>query len=269
MDDEFKVAGAVAVVTGSTRGIGRQAASALARKGARIVLVGRTSAEAPDPRLPGTLEEVADDLREAGVDVRAVRADLADPDATQRVVDLTLHYFGRCDVLVNNAAFTSNGPIADIPWRRWQAAFRLQVVAPLQLCQGFLPGMFERGSGRVVNISSAASQGLMRSLALYSVSKQAMERWNDHMHFELGGKGVSFNVLRVDRLVRTEGFESVLERQGEEIATGGQGITNIMSAEQAGEHIAWMVAQPSTWSGQIVGFEDITALGGPPTPPRN
>ena len=62
--------------------------------------------------------------------------------------------------VVNNAAFTSNGPIMQIPWRRWQTSFRLQVVAPLQLCQGFVPGMLERGAGRVLNVSSAASVAL-------------------------------------------------------------------------------------------------------------
>src|SRR6516225_7152952 len=100
--------GAVAVVTGSTRGIGRAVASALGRAGADVVVVGRSGSASPDPRLPGTVDEM--------------------------VVERALAWRGRCDVLVNNAAFTSNGPIMSVPWRRWQKAFRVQVVAPLQLC---------------------------------------------------------------------------------------------------------------------------------------
>ncbi|HSS08434.1 MAG TPA: SDR family oxidoreductase, partial [Acidimicrobiales bacterium] len=196
-DDDFELRGAVAVVTGATRGIGKQAAWALGRAGARLVIVGRTSAAAPNPQLPGTVEGVADELAAAGIDARGVQANLVDPADTERIVASTHEWYGRCDVLVNNAAYTSNGPMIEVPWRRWQSAFRVQVVAPLQLCQGFVPGMLERGGGRVVNISSGASTSDMPNLALYSVSKLAMERWSEYMNLELGGRGVSFNTLRV------------------------------------------------------------------------
>jgi hypothetical protein len=60
----------------------------------------------------------------------------------------------------------------------------------------------------------------------------------------------------------------VLETQGEEIATGGNGLASTMTSEQAAEHAVWMLRQPTSWSGQTVGFDDISALGGPPTPAR-
>jgi NADP-dependent 3-hydroxy acid dehydrogenase YdfG len=142
----------------------------------------------------------------------------------------------------------------------------VQVVAPLQLVQGFLPGMVERGSGRVVNVSSGASQAMTKGLALYSVSKQAMERWNEYLELEQGGQGVTFNTLRVDRLVTTEGWQHVHDTQGEGVATGGQGMSATMTSAQAADHVAWVVAQPDSWTGQTVGFEDIATLGGPPCP---
>src|SRR5271165_6443164 len=143
--DEAGLDGAVVVVTGSTRGIGRAAAWAIGRAGARIVLVGRTSDAAPNPVLPGTLEEVAAEMAAEGIEARGIQADLTDKVATAAIVSQTLDWYGRCDVLVNNAAFTSNGPVLDVAWSRWEKAFRAQVVAPLQLCQGFVPGMLERG----------------------------------------------------------------------------------------------------------------------------
>jgi NAD(P)-dependent dehydrogenase (short-subunit alcohol dehydrogenase family) len=266
--DPLDLDSAVTVVTGATRGIGRHVAGAVGRAGARVVLVGRTGQETPNAKLPGTLEEVAGQLADEGIEVRTVQADLSDVEATQRIVEDTLGWYGRCDVLINNAAFTSNGPLFEIPWRRWQTAFRVQVVAPLQLCQGFVPGMLERGAGRVINVSSGASQALTPNLALYSVSKLAMEHWGEYLHVEAGGRGVSFNTLRIDRLVETEGFRYVLETQGEEIATAGNGMASVMTSAQAAEHFLWMLAQPHDWSGHTVGFEDITALGGPPTPVR-
>jgi citronellol/citronellal dehydrogenase len=255
--------GAVVVVTGATRGIGRATAFTLGRAGASVVVVGRSGLDTPDRRLPGTVEEVAAALGGEGVDALGVQADLNDPDATQRIVERTLEWQGRCDVLVNNAAYTSNGPVMQVPWRRWQAAFRIQVVAPLQLCHGFVPGMLERGHGRVINVSSGASQSLTPNLGLYSTSKLAMERWSEYMELEVGGKGVSFNTLRVDRIVATEGFQYVLETQGEDVATGGQGMAAVMSSEEAAVHLLWMASRPTEWTGNTVGFADITSVGGP------
>ncbi len=252
---------------GGTRGIGRAVASALARAGAEVVVVGRSGQASPDPRLPGTVDEMVAVLAAAGVEALAVQADISDPDQTERIVERCLAWRGRCDILVNNAAFTSNGPIMTVPWRRWQKAFRVQVVAPLQLCQGFVPGMIERGAGRVINVSSGAAQSLTPGLALYSTSKLAMERWSDYMSLELTGMGVAINTLRVDRIVTTEGFQYVLETQGEDVATGGQGMSGVMSPDEAAAHVLWMASQPIAWTGHTVGFEDIARAGGPPVPP--
>lgn len=256
--------GAVAVVTGATRGIGRAVASSLAAAGAHVVVVGRSSETSGNQPLPGTVEAIASSLIKAGFEALPVQADLTDPAQTERIVEETLAWKGRCDILVNNAAYTSNGPIMTVPWRRWASAFRVQVGAPLQLCQGLVAGMVERSCGRVVNVSSGASRRLTPGLALYSASKLAMEQWSDYMALELTDSGVAVNTLRVDMIVATEGFRHVLETQGEEFATGGQGLKAVISSETAGSHILWMLRQPTTWAGNTVGFADITAAGGPP-----
>jgi short-subunit dehydrogenase len=255
-EEPFEISGTVAVVTGATRGIGKQTAFALGRAGARLVLVARTKDADSRAVLPGTLDGVAEELKAEGIDARCVPADLTDPDATQRIVDATLGWHGRCDVLVNNAAYTSNGPILEVPWSRWQKAFRVQVVAPLQLVQGLVAAMLERGSGRVINVSSEAAISLEPNVSLYSVSKQAMERFNDYLHRELGGRGVSFTVLRIDRLVKTEGWYYVRDTQGEEIATMGATVTEAISPEKVAARILWMVRQPAGWSGRVVGCSD-------------
>ncbi len=264
--EEQRIEGSVAVVTGATRGVGRATAEVLGRAGATVVIVGRTSDAEPNKVLPGTCEGVERDLRDLGIEARSVRADLSDPDQVDAIVARTLEWFGRCDILVNNAAYTSNGPILEVPARRWQRAFQVQVVSPLQLCQGFVPGMLERGSGRVVNVSSGASQGSSPNLGLYGVSKLAMERWNEYMEIELGGRGVSFNTLRIDQIVTTEGWHYVRDTQGEEMATGGAGLGDLLTPIECAEAIAWMLRQPVDWSGRTVGFDDIRAFGG--MPPR-
>jgi NAD(P)-dependent dehydrogenase (short-subunit alcohol dehydrogenase family) len=265
-ETDFDLSGAVAVVTGATRGIGAQTAAVLGRAGARVVVVGRSSDAAPNKVMGGTLESVAAGLRAEGTEVLTVQADLTDPADTERIVTSTLEAFGRCDVLVNNAAYTSNGAILDIPAARWGKAMRAQVVAPLQLVQGFVPGMLERGSGRVVNISTGAATTMSPGLSMYSVSKRAMEHLNDYLDLELAGSGVSFTVLHIERIVTTETWQWVYDHQGADVATLGGSVSATVDPSEVADQIAWLATRPASWSGRKLSCADVVALGGPGTP---
>ena len=259
----FAIKGCTAVVTGATRGIGRQIALRLGRAGARLVVVGRTVSESADAILAGSLQAVVADLEAEGIEARSVQADMTSSDDIARIAESALEWYGGCDILVNNAAYTSNGPVIEVPWWRWEKGFRVQVVGPLQLCQALVPQMLDRGAGRVLSVSSGAAVTLADSLALYSTTKQAMERWNEFMHLELGGRGVAFNVFRIDSVVSTESWWHVYNTQGEEIATGGNGIGELQTPEHTAACAEWMIQQPADWSGHAVGFSDIASLGGP------
>lgn len=251
--------GKVAVITGATRGIGRATARALGQRGASVVLVGRSTTEHRNRVLPGTLEEAREELTGEGIDVVTVPADLGSPEDTDRVVELTLAELGRCDVLVNNAAFMPSGPILEMPSRRWQAVFRINAVAPLQLIQGFAPGMFERGWGRVLNVSSAASLGGPPDLCIYGSSKAALDRLTTDLHVEAGGKGVAFNAVQVGA-VGTEQWHyaneaSILDRQGT------SADEPVYDPGAVAEAFAWLILQPSDHGGHVHSFEDLIGLG--------
>src|ERR1700683_920396 len=94
----------VAVVVGATRGIGRETAMALARLGASVVVVGRSTNASPNPVMAGTVEEAAALVRELGVDVEPVAADGSSEEGVAVIRQRTLERFGRCDILINNAA---------------------------------------------------------------------------------------------------------------------------------------------------------------------
>ena len=256
----FDLEGKVTVVTGATRGIGKAAALELARNGAELVIVGRSTKERPDAYQPGTLEEVVEELKSVGADAIGVQADLLDPAQVATVIERTLEWRGRCDVLVNNSAYTSNGPILQVAPRKWQNGFQMQVTTPLQLVQGFVPGMFERGVGRVLNIGTRAAREYLDNMGLYGVTKTAQERMTGFLDFEAGGRGVSFNVFCVDTVVTTEGWRTVMEQQGEEIAMGG--ATELVSPEECAAIISWMVRQPSSWSGKSLTIGELRALMG-------
>lgn len=258
-DGPRELDGKVAVVTGATRGIGRATARALSRRGARVVLVGRSTAEHRNRVLPGTLEEASDELAGFGVEVAVIAADLGSPEDTGRVVNETISRFGRCDVLVNNAAFMPSGPILEMPSRRWQSVLRINAVAPLQLIQGFVPGMFERGWGRVLNVSSGASTGAPPDLFMYGSSKAVLDRLTTDLDVEADGRGVAFNAVRVGA-VATEQWHyakesHILERQG----TGTDGL--VFDPAAVGEAFAWLIEQPSEWSGHVLSFDDLVEWG--------
>ena len=252
MAEEARLEDVVAVVTGATRGIGRATAVALGQAGADVVIVGRSTHDRPDSWAPGTLEDVVAQLESIGAQALAVQADLTKPDDVQRVVDQTFEWRGRCDLLVNNAAYTSNGPLLEIPPRRWQTGFQMQVSTPLQFVQAFVPGMLERGDGRVINIGTRAAVEFMPDLHLYGVTKCAAERLTQALDYELGGRGVSFNVFRIDQVVTTEGWHVVLEQQGEAMAMGGYTATELVTPEECAEIVCWMARQPTSWSGHAL-----------------
>jgi len=254
----------VVVVTGATRGIGRAIAEGAAATGASLVIGGRTTRDAPHSTLPGSVEGVAEELAERyGVPAIGVPADLSDESATAAIVARTLDEYGRCDVLVNNAAYNSAGSMLDVPWQRWGRAFRVNVVAPHQLCHGFVPGMIERGAGAVLNISTGASQSLLTGFGLYSTSKLAMEHWSDFLAAEVAPYGVAVNTLRVDRIVATEGWYHTAATRGLDVASGGAGVIAPVTSQSVAAAALWMLDQPASWTGHTLVFDDVEALGGP------
>lgn len=251
------LAGRVAVVTGATRGIGRAVARALAAADARLVLVGRSTNEHPNSTLPGTLEEAAEELRASGAEVLTINADLGSPDDTDRIAETTLAAFGGCDILVNNAAFMPSGPVLGMPSRRWLAILRINAVAPLQLCQALVPGMFERGWGRVLNVSSGASNGGPPDLFMYGSSKHCLDRLTVSLHAEAGGRGVAFNAVQVGTVATEMYFHSaqtgILERQGTV-------IERIFDPAAVADAFVWLLRQPADYSGRVLTFDDLIAL---------
>jgi NAD(P)-dependent dehydrogenase (short-subunit alcohol dehydrogenase family) len=182
--------GKVAVVTGASRGIGKQTCLQLAAKGVQLVLAART--EEPRPNTPGTLGETAEELRALGVDPLIVRADMGVQEDLDRLVDAALDRFGGVDILVNNAAYTVGKTlfthVPDLTRDQWEKHFAVNVTAPLMLIQGFWRSMAERGGGVVVNVTSGASyvrpidpdatnvNGLPENGPAYGASKAALNR---------------------------------------------------------------------------------------------
>jgi 3-oxoacyl-[acyl-carrier protein] reductase len=177
----------VAVIGGGSAGIGRATGRALALAGHRVVLIGR--------RL-GPLEEAAAAIEaETGVAARGVVHDVADPDAAAALLETVASTFGPPDVLVLNAGGPPPGRILDLGPADWAAASSLLLLGPLRLAALALPGMAERGFGRVVVVTSTAVRRPDPNLAASVVLRSAMTAAAGLLSTEFAGSGVTVNCV--------------------------------------------------------------------------
>lgn len=181
-------AGRTALVTGASAGIGRAFAAVLAERGYGLVLTARRR---------NRLEEVAQALRGAhGVPVFVVVEDLSDPGAPARIVDAIAAQRLHVDLLVNNAGYGVPGRYAKADWRDHQAFLQVMVVAVCDLTRRLLPGMVDRGWGRIINVASLA--GLVPAPAghtLYAASKAFLIRFSEALAAEHADHGVLATAL--------------------------------------------------------------------------
>jgi 3-oxoacyl-[acyl-carrier protein] reductase len=143
---DLKLTGKVAIVTGSSRGIGKAIAVGLAAEGCRVSVCARES---------GILLQTAAELRNTGSEVVATSVDVSTVDGTTRLVEETLRAFGRIDILVNNAGGAlAAGPFLDTPDPVWLAASDLNLMAAVRMSRLVVPEMRKVGGGAIVNIAS-------------------------------------------------------------------------------------------------------------------
>jgi short-subunit dehydrogenase len=177
----MRLAGAVALITGASSGIGAATAVALARSGARLVLTGRDEAR---------LRTVA--ARTRGL---ALPADLAEPDGPDRLIEATLAHAGRIDLLVCNAGAGWAGPIGELPGSKATELLTVNLLAPVQLARLVAPGMAERGSGRLIFVSSIAGMTGVRHEAVYAATKAGLNYLAESLGYELAGTGAGVSVV--------------------------------------------------------------------------
>jgi NAD(P)-dependent dehydrogenase (short-subunit alcohol dehydrogenase family) len=180
-----RLTGRWCLVTGSSRGIGRQVAIGLAREGANVIVHGRTLEHTRDTRAL---------LEPFGVKTDAVGGDLSEAAGIERLVRSVLDAHGGVDILYNNAGIQGERrPSWDAPLDEWKAVFQVNVFAMAALSTAFAHGMQERRYGRIVNLSSGIHAA--PDLAPYSASKAAVIKLTQDLAFGLRGTGVLVNHL--------------------------------------------------------------------------
>jgi len=246
----------VAVVTGASRGIGKRLCADLAAVGWDVVCTARSSTAAP-AKLPGTVEETAALVEGAGQRAMAVALDVQDDRAVAALADRVYREWGRCDLLVNNAAVAPPKAALDDSIKRWRLAVDVNLNGPFYAIHAFSPRMAEAG-GRVINVSSAAAVTPSFGRASYTATKLALEGLTEALAHDLTGR-VAVNCIRIDMPIWTEGFDVTLppdfDRSWFEDAI-------IMT-----DAVLWLVRQPLDYTGKILTLGELRAQGvvRPPT----
>ncbi len=239
----------VALVTGASRGIGKQLCADLARAGHDVVLVARSTSDSPS-KLPGTIDDTAALVEKEGRRAMPVGLDVRDEAAVHALADRVFEQLGRLDLLVNNAAVAVPGPALPDASKRWRLAFDVNVHGPFYLMQAFCPRMPE-GSGRVVNISSAAVKLPEFGRPSYSASKAALESMTECLGWELRGR-IAVNCIRLDVPVWSEGFSFTL---------GGQPPYEFEHPVIMSDALLWLIQQPIEDTGRILPVTELRERG--------
>lgn len=221
----------VALVTGGTRGIGAAIAIAFAREGAAVVVTGTGATPAP----PG---------------LELVRIDLTDRPAVDRFAEAVAER--RIDVLVNNAGINAISPFEAIDPADFDRIHDVNVRAPMLLCRAVVPGMRQRGFGRIVNISSIFGTIARAERGAYCASKFALDGLTAALAAEVAAWGILANCV-APGYVETELTRRILGEAGMAAAAQAIPLGRLARPEEIAELVAWLASERNTYvSGQTI-----------------
>jgi citronellol/citronellal dehydrogenase len=184
----------VVFITGASRGIGRACALACAREGADVVVAAKTDV-ARDPRLPGTIHDVAREIEALGRRALPVKLDVRDDAACERAVEDTVARFGRIDALINNAGALYWADVVETPVKKLDLIMGINVRASFVLSRAVLPHMIKQRWGHVVMMSPPVDASACGHHGAYAVSKFGMTMVALAIAEEVQGQNVTAHAL--------------------------------------------------------------------------
>jgi len=233
---DLGIEGKVALVMGASRGIGRGVAEVLAREGARVAVSARSEEE---------LEEVAASL---AVDATAIAADTNDLERMQTLPDEVEKALGPVEILITNTGGPPPGGALEHNAEEWEAAYTTLVQAPRTLVEAAVPGMRDRGWGRIVNVASTSVREPIEGLALSNAHRMATVGLFKTLAFELAGDGITVNTVATgrfatDRLGTLHGsIEAAIEHAREHVPAGRLG-----TPEEYGDLVAFICSERASY----------------------
>jgi 3-oxoacyl-[acyl-carrier protein] reductase len=239
--------GRVVLVTAASRGLGKAAAAAFAREGAKLAICARSD----------DLERSAEEIRaETGARVLAVRADVTRAEDIQRLVQETIAEYEKIDILIVNAGGPPPGSFLDLTPEDWQKAIDLTLMSAVHLCYAVVPHMLAAGSGSIVTTQSYSVKQPLDNLILSNSLRMAVIGLIKSMANELGPKGIRVNSInpawtwteRVQQLMEDRAARnrsSVEEEKGK--VTTAVPLGRMGTVEEYGKTIAWLASPAASF----------------------
>jgi NAD(P)-dependent dehydrogenase (short-subunit alcohol dehydrogenase family) len=229
----MSLSGKVAIVTGGGTGLGKAIALELAAAGADVVVAARRQ----EP-----LDQTASEIIAMGRKALAISTDIMDPDKVTAMVEQTTSTFGKVDILVNNSGVTAQDKFVDMPLKRWNLIFNVNVNGSAICTKAVLPQMMTHNSGIIINMSSILAVRVQYSVP-YGASKAALERFTTGLARELRKTKISVCALR-PYFVKTEVVTDFLD--------GKMDTSDWEEPEMWGKYCAMIsTADPSATTGKI------------------
>ncbi len=175
----MELKGKIALITGASSGIGEGVAKVLAAKGVNVGLAARNAAK---------LQNVFNDIQQAGGKAFVVEMDVADSNSTTKGVARLKEHFGSIDILVNNAGIMPVSDLDTFKVDEWDAMVNVNIKGVLNVTAAALPVLIEQKSGHIINLSSIAGRKLFKGLAVYCGTKHFVAAFSDIMRMEIGKK---------------------------------------------------------------------------------
>ncbi|MEA5392012.1 SDR family oxidoreductase [Cyanobium gracile UHCC 0139] len=228
----------VALITGSSRGIGAASARRFAAEGYDLLLVARSLAD---------LDGLATELRALGRRVETLSLDLSRTEAIAPALAELLSRGLLPSVVINNAGAAWTGPLAAMPIERWQWLLQLNLTSVFQVCQAVLPALRQAGGGRIINVSSHAARNAFPEWGAYCVSKAALASFSRCLEAEERSAGIAVSTLTLGAvntpLWDSETVHSSFDRRA------------MLSTEQVAESLLYLARQPHSQT-----VEDLTLM---------
>lgn len=250
----MKLKDKVAIVTGSSRGIGKAIALAMGEEGASVVVVARTETE--EGPLPGTIYQTAKEINNLGGKALPLRTDITKEEDIENMVTKTLQEFGRIDILVNNAGIFYGGTLMETSPRRWETIMNINLGSVFLCTRMALPYMLKQNCGSIINVSSFVVRDLeFEGISIvYAVSKVGIERLTLGLAKELKDTDIAVNAI-VPGHVFTEAAK---------ILRPDADPSTLQSPRMWGKYAVLIAAQePKGFTGRILAKEDLEKEFGP------
>ena len=231
----------VAIITGASSGIGRATAQLFAKKGSKVIAVGRNEKE---------LNALRDELQERDGFLKVQLADVREITQVEKLVNDTAEAFGKIDILVNAAGILLNGTIEDTKLDDWDKMMNINLRSVFFMMQKCVPHL-EKSKGNIVNVSSVAGTRAFPNVLAYCVSKAAVDQLTRCSALELAPKGIRVNAVNPGVVVtnlhkrggmKDENYESFLENSKKTHPLGRVG-----EASEVAELIYYLASKKASW----------------------